>query len=437
MLNCLCPLKEAARDAPNSLAFICRETKLTFYDLDCQTDSMTSQLQSMGIQPGSFVTVLHPPSSHLICLFFAVWRLGASLCPLNLRLPSTQIQNCLSELSPQLFISSFPLQVERPVQKRNISTISITQSLFLFTSGSTGTPKIAVLSLFQLIANAVSAISKCNLQYEDRWLLSLPLYHVGGIGIMIRSILARATIVLNEQDPNITHLSWVPTQLYRATPIYKKLKCLLLGGAPVNTAAGRLPTFISYGLTEMGSMVTINSKPLQGREISVAADGEILVRGNCLFQGYWKDGNLEKPFCKEGWFRTGDLGHYCPINGLTVLGRKDWQFISGGENIQPEEIERALLEINCIIEAAVIPIRDPEFGARPAAFVKSSNFQFNYQLMKEALLEKLPKYKIPIFLILIDEMPKKGLKTDKNQLLKYFDGFQPKQKTINYFKQQP
>jgi O-succinylbenzoic acid--CoA ligase len=424
MPNCLCPLKQAAQDSPNKIAFVCANTELTFYDLDRQADKMGSQLQSIGIQAGSLIAVLHPTNSHLISLFFAAWRLGASICPLNLRLPPAQIQSYLSELSPQLFISSFPL----PSQKSTPSITPIFQSLLLFTSGSTGNPKIAVLSLPQLIANAIYAISKLNLQSEDRWLLYLPLYHVGGIGIMIRSVLARATILLNERDPNITHLSWVPTQLYRATPIYKKLKCLLLGGAAVNAIPNNLPCFISYGLTEMGSIVTLNDNrsnlscgdPLQGREISLAADGEISVRGTCLFEGYWKDKNLEKPFCKEGWFKTGDIGHYCPIKGLTILGRKDWQFISGGENIQPEEIEQALLQINCIIEATVIPIADPEFGARPIAFVKSSNSQFNHQLMRGALLEKLPKYKIPISLILVDEMPKKGLKTDRNQLLAQF-----------------
>lgn len=387
-----------------------------------QTEKMVSELESLGIRSGSLIAVQYPTSHELISLFFAAWRLGASICPLNLRLPATQLSTYLQRLSPEIFISSFPFNS----LKKQIFIPSPPQSLFLFTSGSSATPKIAVLSLANLIANALPVIEKLNLQFNDRWLLSLPLYHVGGIGIMLRSILAGARLTLNERDPDITHLSWVPTQLYRATPLYKKLRCLLLGGAPVYTFPKQLPCFVSYGLTEMGSLVTVDYQPtnlfcghpLQRREVMLAPDGEILLRGDCLFQGYWKEGKLES---EQGWFKTGDRGLYCQERGLKILGRKDWQFISGGENIQPEEIEAALLQIETVLEAVVVPKSDPEFGNRPVAFIRSSDKYFSFQKMKEALLDKLPKYKIPVDLIVLDEMPKKGIKIDREKLLKTFD----------------
>ena len=106
-------------------------------------------------------------------------------------------------------------------------------------------------------------------------------------------------------DPDITYISAVPTQLYRATPIYKNLKCLLIGGAPISTFPDRLPCYLSYGLTEMGSIVTAGFKslgfPLPGREMRIV-DQEIEVRGDTLFQGYWGEKK------QEGWFATGDLG---------------------------------------------------------------------------------------------------------------------------------
>lgn len=418
MPHCLCPLKQAAKESPQSLAFIDSKIALSFLELDQQTDKMASQLHTAGIQNGSLIAAQCPLSHKLISLFFAAWRLGACICPINLRLPSSQTNLYLQRLSPQLFISSFPLNFSKG---QTFHPSAVSQSLFLFTSGSTATPKIAVLSLASLMANALGAIVKLDLRPNDRWLLSLPLYHVSGIGILLRSILARATVTLNESDPHITHLSWVPTQLYRSTPLYKKLRCLLLGGAAVHSFPKQLPCFVSYGLTEMGSAVTAAYQPsdlfcghpLQKREVQISPDGEILTQGECLFQGYWKEGKLEN---QNGWFQTGDLGLYCPQRGLKITGRKDWQFISGGENIQPEEIEAALLQIETVLEAVVVPQKDPEFGFRPLAFIRSSDPSFHLEQMRNSLLDKLPKYKIPIGLILLDEMPRRGLKVDREKL---------------------
>jgi O-succinylbenzoic acid--CoA ligase len=144
-------------------------------------------------------------------------------------------------------------------------------------------------------------------------------------------------------------------------------------------------------------------------------DGEILVSGDCLFQGYWENEKLSETF-ENGWFHTKDLGHYCPQKGLTIIGRKDWQFISGGENIQPEEIERALLKCPEIQEVAVIAKPDPEFGFRPAAFIRTNGSSFTFEKMKTALLDQLPKYKIPVTLHILEEFPRKGLKIDREKL---------------------
>lgn len=364
-----CPLKDAARDAPHAIAYLSRDRRFTFSELDAYADRLAANLPS-----GANIPILNPHIAH----FFAAWRRGSSLCPLNTRLPFTQIAAC----------------------KKRVEGASTMPSVLLFTSGSTGIPKIASLSLSNLMANAEGAASFLDLNPGDQWLLSLPLFHVGGIGIMMRCILARATIAAVE-TPDITHLSYVPTQLYRSSPVFKKLRCLLLGGAPIHTIRERLPIFASYGLTEMGSVVTVNGHPLPGREVRLADDGEILVRGPCLFQGYYNDGKLTPPGV---WFPTGDLGNQSPNNGLAIVGRKDWQFISGGENIQPEEIEQELLTLPEIQEAVVIPQDDPEFGQRPVAVICG---KATLQQVRAALKDRLPRYKIPIALIPVDEMPKK------------------------------
>ncbi len=240
---------------------------------------------------------------------------------------------------------------------------------------------------------------------------------------MMRCVLAGAAMVLDERSEEITHLSYVPTQLYRSSPVYKNLKCLLLGGAPVSQFPERLPVYVTYGLTEMGSMVATRfrppkiegyfylGKPLPGRAVSLSSEGEILVQGKTLFQGYWEKEGLQKP---GEWFATKDLGRLDSEEGLAIVGRKDWQFISGGENIQPEEIEQVILQIPTILEAVVIPQNDAEFGQRPIAFVKAPFF--DEKTTKEYLCKQLPKYKVPIAWIPIDEMPRIGFKIDRKKL---------------------
>jgi O-succinylbenzoic acid--CoA ligase len=355
----MCPLKEAARDAPHLLAILSKEFSFTFAELDQYVDTIQPSFQTKESSP-----------LFLIAQFFAAWRRGHSIFPINPRNP----------LTPEVKPLPFP-------------------SLLLYTSGSTASPKIAILSLSNLIANAASVFPAVDLRPKDQWRLSLPLYHVGGIGIVMRCILARATIVLDD-SPDITHLSYVPTQLYRSTPIYRRLRCLLLGGAPIGNYPEYLPVYPTYGLTEMASMVALNGTVLPQRELSLAEDGEILVKGPCLFQGYVGEKGV------SDWFPTKDLGIY--KNGkLEILGRKDWMFISGGENIQPEEIERELMALPEIIEAAVLPIDDPEFGKRPVAVIcPKSSLSLN-QVQRE-LSKRLPKYKIPIALYFIDEMPRKN-----------------------------
>jgi len=412
----MCLLKDAAADAPSTTAV----GTTSYRELDAIADRHARRLLDLGVRSGDRVAFLLPPSPESAALFFAAWRIGASICPLSPRTPQPLIESLLARLDAAAYVDEsgasarstrFP-QIQPP-------------SALLFTSGSTSLPKIAVLSLESLIANAIPALDWFNLRPNDRWLLNLPLCHVAGIGILLRCILAKAAAVLDPSDPGITHVSAVPTQLYRATPVYPRLRCLLIGGAPIPSYPQKLPCFLTYGLTETGSLVAAKRNPpkiddayplgfpLPHREIRLAPDGEILVRGDCLFQGYWKEGCIEKPFDADGWFATKDTGRISS-EGLSILGRKDWQFISGGENIQPEEIENALLSLPGVLEAVVVPRDHPEFGKRPIALVRS--LHSDEALLKTRLLDALPKFKIPDRIVFVHELPKTGLKINRKAI---------------------
>ena len=184
----------------------------------------------------------------------------------------------------------------------------------------------------------------------------------------------------------VTHSYLVPTQLYRllrdGNSALQSLKAILLGGAPAPRALideaieRKLPVYRSYGLTEMASQVTTtppgssteglrtSGRLLPYRELRIADDGEILVRGLTRFEGYVQGDDVLPSVDEEGWFHTRDRGSVDDLGMLHVEGRMDNLFISGGENVQPEEIERALLELPGVEEAIVVPVPDEEFGSQ-------------------------------------------------------------------------
>ncbi len=140
-----------------------------------------------------------------------------------------------------------------------------------------------------------------------------------------------------------------------------------------------------------------SGKPLVEDTVSISGEGEILVRGETLFHGYLHpDGSLALPLTEDGWFATGDLGFFDADGYLHVTGRRDNMFISGGENIQPEEIERHLCALEGVEEAMVVAVDDEEWGQRPVAFVRVAHDRnADVRRFDEELREVLPGYMIP------------------------------------------
>lgn len=401
-----CPIALSAEQFPEALAVITQHSRWTYREFDLLVAKAAQALIEQGVLPEQRVAFYAQKDWQSAALLFALWRCGAVACPLNPKFPSAYIERLDAHhfLSFSLASSAY---ASKTLQEEQHATL-------LFTSGSTGTPKIACNSFGNYLYSALGANTYLNLSSGDRWLLSLPLYHVGGIGILMRCFLSASTVAFCEEG--ITHLSLVPTQLYRLLKEdyshLTKMKAILLGGAPLSLKLyeGKgLPLFPTYGMTEMSSLITLGGTLLPYRELKLAEDGEILVRGKTLFQGYWDKG-LALPLDDEGWFATKDLAR----PPLTILGRKDNLFISGGENIQPEEIERLLCEIPGIAEAVVIPLPDEEFGARPAAFVRDETQTHTLESIREALKGRLPSYKMPIRLLPLNHS--QSLKVNRRDL---------------------
>ncbi len=374
--------------------------------LEDYVEGMCRQIEAF---PHERVAFWAPSTPEVVLTLFACWKTGKIACPLSTRLPNADqaADQVLAQLQTELFTPSFPEPETPRATEWDLSKMGV----FLFTSGSVGQPKIAALSLGNLVSNAIGSFNMIPLQPDDRWALTLPLFHVGGLGILMRSYLAKSFVSLSANWQQATHLSLVPTQLFRLLQKPEELphlKTILLGGAPLpdlETPWNILPT---YGMTEMSSQIVTNHQIHPYAEMKIVDDQEIWVKGPVLFQGYYEKGKIELPL-KDGWFQTKDLG--CWEDGLfKIIGRKDNLFISGGENIQPEEIEEVIRRICGLHDAVVVPIPDKEFGARPAVFLKHP---VPLEELQEMLKAHLPKFKIPIKCF---DLPETGLKPHRKTL---------------------
>jgi o-succinylbenzoate---CoA ligase len=437
-LSVPCPLRAAARYAPDAVAIIGSQGTITYDELDGRVAAAAFRLREL--EPGSRVALYLPKDERYVTLMLAVIRAGHVACPVSDRLPPRGVAQLLEEAACAALISDDDELLQRagaglyrlkpgPLleyrQRGESADIPLEHpATIVFTSGSTGTPKAALHTFGNHYYNALGSNANIMLRPGDRWLHSLPLYHVGGISILFRCLLAGATIALPRQETPIgesvadlgaTHVSLVSTQLLRLLREDTELaglKAVLMGGGPVSASlvdealSRGLPIHTSYGLTEMASQVTTtpphaspdelhtSGQVLRGREVSISEEGEILVRGETLFAGYVEGGKLDLSLDTDGWFHTGDLGELDENGCLRVLGRKDNLFVSGGENIQPEEIEEALSALPGVEAAVVVPVDDTEYGQRPVAFVRMEDGS-TVDLAPE--LEKvLPRFKIPV-----------------------------------------
>lgn len=428
-----CPVRHWAQTAPERTA-IHGNGSLSYRQLDARLNGLCKQLEQAGLKVGDRLVAVVRGALEDVLLAWACVRSGLIFCPLNPAFPLIR----QAELAAQLDACAFWSAGEIPVGSWSPLRLDFTRELpaseeawplepaqlnnMILTSGSSGTPKAVVHRLANHLASARGSASLIPLDADCGWLLSLPLFHVGGYAILFRVFLAGASLVLDDrtqplqgrlEDQPITHLSLVPTQLWRLLaqgfdPARTRLHELLLGGAAIpEPLVNRLKTLgftpkSSYGLSEMGSQVCtglpagagVVGRPLPGREVCIR-QGEICVRGDTLFAGYFQAGELVLPLDEEGWFHTRDKGHFTPAGELVVEGRLDNLFISGGENIQPETIEQRLVDHPAVAQALVVPIPSAQWGQRPAAFIDWHGEPVPHAELAAWIRQSLPGFMVP------------------------------------------
>lgn len=443
-----CPISARAAVSPHDTCIVHDGHEMSFAEFDRAVASVVGELRKRGIQHGDRVAFQLPNSVEALALFWACFRIRAVACPISTRMPPNIVRTTVNLVAAKysgdtINLSSPP----RPAMSDNTVDVH-TDATVIFSSGSTGRPKAIVHSLDAHVSSAYASNHNIKLKPGDRWLLSLPVFHVGGLAIVFRCALAGASVVIESNSADlahqiklrrVSHVSLVSTQLKRILTSDARallpLSTVLLGGSAMprslirkSLAEGvRLRT--TYGMTEMASQVTTTTaettgksvyssgKPIGKNELAIAVDGEILVRGPSLLKGYLVDGKIKSAIDADGWFHTNDRGFVDAGGYLTVTGRIDNMFISGGENIFPEEIESVLMEIPGVTQAIVVPVPNEEFGQRPVAFIDGST---PVSQIGTFLARRLPKYKIPDrFLPWPNEDRQSGMKPNRQRLAKY------------------
>ena len=439
------PLRLAALASPDAPAIVHRDGILTYRELERRVSATARRLVDSGLERGSRVALYLPKDERYLMLLLAMLRAGIVTCPVSTRIPPQSVAPLLEKVSCSAVVTEDEKLSRSAGHVERLSPAALVDgaasfgvedtelvvdldqaATIIFSSGSTGAPKAARHTFGNHYYSALGSNANIPLTRGDRWLHSLPLYHVGGLSIIFRCLLSHAAIVLPDPADSLgesierygaTHISLVATQLRRLLAEKKvslePLKAVLMGGGPIpehlveEAAARGVPIHTSYGLTEMSSQVTTtlsratldelrtSGRVLPHREISISDEGEILVRGETLFASYVENEEIVSPLDSDGWFHTRDLGELDESGYLRMKGRKDNLFISGGENVQPEEIEEALYSLAGLEEAVVVPVPDTEFGERPIAFVRTSNREVDPQSLKRELGTLLPRFKIP------------------------------------------
>jgi len=408
---------DAAREVPHALALVAGPLELDFESLARRVRVRVEELfeASAGTPPGvlrsSLVALSTSDGIETLEWVLALIELGLPFLPLHSRLTPREREDLLLGLPVAWSIDPSHGVRRRELGREHAGAREVLGSTphlaALATSGTSGAPRVALLSRLAFLAAAAASAANLGWHEGDRWLLCLPVAHIGGLSVLTRCLLARRPVVLVPEHAaagsveRLAHaivageaslLSVVPTQLsglLRLTPRFempRRVRALLTGGAAASPtllsecAERGWPVLTSYGMTEACSQVatqrpgTVNrgelgsGSPLPGVGVRLV-QGVIQIGGPTLFSGYIGEA-VESGLNDEGWFQTRDLGRFDAEGRLHVLGRIDDLIITGGENVAPWEVEAALLACPGVLEVCVFGVADEHWGQVVAAALR-------------------------------------------------------------------
>jgi o-succinylbenzoate---CoA ligase len=490
-------LKRSTENHTKHPALEWQDGQWSFGELDQQADQLARRLAALNVCAGERVALLAANSPAYVAFVHALTRLGAVLVPLNIRLSEKELSWQLSDVRATLLVSdhkhtalaeeiaqglpevahaAISIQPASPQSSithsvvlhsgdalveatsdallRTLIDLNDTQAI-IYTSGTTGHPKGVLITYGMQWWNAIGSALNLGHDPADRWLACLPLFHVGGLSILMRSIINGISVVLHEKfdaiainralcEERVTIISVVAVMLQRMLAALETeqedhgypstLRCVLLGGGPAprplleDCARRGIPVSQSYGLTESCSQaVTLvptdalrklgsAGRPLLPVQLKIVQDdrtahageaGIIHLKGPTITPGYADRPQETAQTIQDGWLSTGDMGYLDEEGYLYVLDRRNDLIISGGENVYPAEIEAVLLSHPDVEEAGVCGQPDEQWGQVPIAFVRPlPHSTIDIAALQAYAAERLARYKQPHTIHPVDQLPR-------------------------------
>ncbi|NAW98632.1 o-succinylbenzoate--CoA ligase [Vibrio sp. V23_P3S9T160] len=477
---CQKPWQQHALYTPHAIALRTANQTYTWQQLTNRIDAYAFAMQQQGLQNQDVLTLVGKNSLELVLIYLASLKLGV-ICAITMPQPVMLLKQKLStlygenqphhwlwlgegakleesELTSLLAEANIQLFTHEHITNEHVSPptsamVNKAETQFasiIFTSGSTGVPKAVIHTFQQHWSSASGLLEVFSFSCHDTWLLSLPMYHVSGLAIIYRWLVAGACLKVGSGDLtqdiiHITHASLVATQLKRLldskTPL--ALTHVLLGGGHIpnhlalQAAKQGIETWVGYGMTEAASTVTakrVNASQSVGHVLpkrQVKLQGQrIFIGGETISSGYYQQGLITPLIDEQGWFDSQDLGHW-QNDELCIIGRVDNQFISGGENIHCEEIEAILSHHPDIALAMVIPVHDDEFGARSVALLQCQTMP-KKEALEQWLNGRLERFKYPIDYFLIpNHLSETGIKISRKTLKTWLTEHQLRYRPLN------
>ena len=466
--------------------------RFSFREWNARSNRTANALTGLGVRPGDRVAMLVMNSVEFTETFFAIAKLGAVCVPLNLRLTPSELAYILRDSGAETLLFSAELAPvatalhgmeggdegtsvgrwigiglpERPEWARSYEELQSAASdaepaigaaeddllYIMYTSGTTGLPKGAVHTHNTATWGVLTIQATSDFRHGDRYLLSLPLFHVGALTPMTANVVGAVTNVVMRtfdpqrawqliQDERITIMLKVPAMLNFMLQVYDPakikhpdLRFCWSGAAPLPVALIEayakigIPVHQVYGLTETcGPACLITGDDAltkagstgpaffhtevrvvgeDGNDVAPGEFGEVAIRGKHIMKEYWHQPQATAESIRDGWFYSGDGATIDEDGFLYIQDRIKDMIISGGENVYPAEVEGVLMQHPGIVDVAVIGQASAKWGESGLAIVRRKDEALDEAAVLAFVSDKLARYKQPVAVQFVDEVPR-------------------------------